>query len=150
MADVRKELSFCKKTGLAVLGIVENMAGYRARLDAPELRFVDGATGEDVSARARQILAEKVPELLEMRIAADIFPAAGGGPAVMADTFGVPLLGSLPLDPALLRACEAGESYLATNPDGAAAPALRRIVAHLIQLDAAEGGAAEDGADGSD
>lgn len=27
MADVRKELSFCKKTGLNVLGVVENMSG---------------------------------------------------------------------------------------------------------------------------
>lgn len=27
MADVRKELSFCKKTGLKVLGVVENMSG---------------------------------------------------------------------------------------------------------------------------
>lgn len=27
-ADVRKELSFCKKTNLGVIGVVENMAGY--------------------------------------------------------------------------------------------------------------------------
>lgn len=27
MADVRKELSFCRKTGLKVLGLVENMSG---------------------------------------------------------------------------------------------------------------------------
>lgn len=28
MDDVRKELSFCKKTGLRVLGVVENMSGF--------------------------------------------------------------------------------------------------------------------------
>lgn len=28
MSDVRKELSFCKKTGLRVLGVVENMSGF--------------------------------------------------------------------------------------------------------------------------
>lgn len=27
MADVRKELSFCRKTKLKVLGVVENMSG---------------------------------------------------------------------------------------------------------------------------
>ena len=27
-ADVKKELNFCKKTGVKVLGVVENMAGY--------------------------------------------------------------------------------------------------------------------------
>lgn len=29
MADVRKELNFCKKTGLKVLGVVENMSDIR-------------------------------------------------------------------------------------------------------------------------
>jgi Mrp family chromosome partitioning ATPase len=28
MADVRKEINFCKKTGLRVLGVVENMSGF--------------------------------------------------------------------------------------------------------------------------
>lgn len=31
MADVRKELSFCRKTGLNVLGVVENMSGLTVR-----------------------------------------------------------------------------------------------------------------------
>lgn len=26
--DVRKELSFCRKTSIPILGIVENMSGY--------------------------------------------------------------------------------------------------------------------------
>ena len=28
LADVRRELSFCRKTGIPVLGIVENMSGF--------------------------------------------------------------------------------------------------------------------------
>lgn len=32
MADVRKELSFCRKTGLRVLGVVENMSGLAVSL----------------------------------------------------------------------------------------------------------------------
>lgn len=28
LEDVRKELTFCKKTGIKILGIVENMSGY--------------------------------------------------------------------------------------------------------------------------
>jgi Mrp family chromosome partitioning ATPase len=28
VADVRKELSFCRKVGVPVLGVVENMSGY--------------------------------------------------------------------------------------------------------------------------
>ena len=29
MADVRKEINFCKKTKVNVLGVVENMAGFQ-------------------------------------------------------------------------------------------------------------------------
>ena len=32
MADVRKELNFCKKTGIKVLGVVENMANINLNL----------------------------------------------------------------------------------------------------------------------
>ena len=28
LLDVRKEINFCKKTGLPVIGIVENMSGF--------------------------------------------------------------------------------------------------------------------------
>jgi Mrp family chromosome partitioning ATPase len=34
MADVRKELNFCKKTGVKVVGIVENMAKLSVSLDS--------------------------------------------------------------------------------------------------------------------
>ncbi|MEW5308432.1 MAG: hypothetical protein WDW38_000395 [Sanguina aurantia] len=37
--DVRKEVSFCRKVGLPVLGVVENMSGLQIRL--PHVRFVD-------------------------------------------------------------------------------------------------------------
>ena len=83
MADVRKELNFCKKTSTPVLGIVENMRGFSC-----------GTCGS----------------------VTDIFAAADGpggsaGAAAMAAAFGVPLLGSLPLDPALTQACETGGEY---------------------------------------
>ena len=28
MGDVRRELTFCKKTGVPVIGIIENMSGF--------------------------------------------------------------------------------------------------------------------------
>jgi len=31
MADVRKEINFCHKTGIKVLGVVENMSGLQVR-----------------------------------------------------------------------------------------------------------------------
>lgn len=38
MADVRKELSFCRKTGLNVLGVVENMSGLSVSYHGPNSR----------------------------------------------------------------------------------------------------------------
>lgn len=108
LLDVRKELSFCKKMGIKVLGVVENMAGF-------------------------------VCPCCETKT--DIFPGAEGGAAAMAKEFGVPFLGSIPLDPQLLRACEAGMSYtnfaeekkLDNKSQTALAP-LKGVVKNLFEL----------------
>jgi hypothetical protein len=132
--DVRKEVSFCRKVGLAVLGVVENMAGLRLPLAAaPGLRFVlprggggggggggaaesssGGGDGgeEDVTAAVMAAVAAVLPpgaaERLEVR--ADVFTPSGGGAAAMCSKLGLRLLGQVPLDPALGRAAEEGRS----------------------------------------
>jgi len=83
MADVRKELNFCKKTGTPVLGIVENMRGFSCRTCGTVTDIFTAANG----------------------------PGGSSGAAAMATAFKVPLLGSLPLDPALTHACETGGQY---------------------------------------
>jgi len=108
MADVRKELSFCAKTGLPVVGLVENMSGLQ--LPVADLRFADRASGEDRTAAALRLLRERCPEVLEMVAGCAVFPAGnGGGPAGMARRLGARYLGALPLDPRLAAAAEAGE-----------------------------------------
>ena len=108
MADVRKELNFARKTGLPVLGLVENMRGFAC------------AACSTVT---------------------NIFPAAWGmgglrGAAAMAAAFKVPLLGSLPLDPKLTAACEAGEVYGEEGgvslPSAAGVIAFRHIVGSIV------------------
>ncbi|KAF2403264.1 P-loop containing nucleoside triphosphate hydrolase protein [Trichodelitschia bisporula] len=74
-ADVRKELNFCRKTGLVVRGVVENMAGFVC------------------------------PHCMECT---NVFSKGGG--QVMAQEFGVPFLGSVPLDPAWVRLVEEGKT----------------------------------------
>ena len=74
-ADVRKELNFCVKTAIPVLGVVENMAGFVC------------------------------PHCSECT---NIFSKGGG--EVMARQFGVPFLGSVPLDPQFVRLLEEGRS----------------------------------------
>jgi hypothetical protein len=125
MMDVRKELNFCKQTGIPVLGVVENMATMA--LPVAGLRFAD-KSGRDVSGAALQLLREKCPELLALDVTLSVFPAAGGGPRAMAQRFNVPFLGSLPLDPSLQNAGEQGRPLL----DGNALQPLRDIVSNIV------------------
>ncbi|RKP24609.1 P-loop containing nucleoside triphosphate hydrolase protein, partial [Syncephalis pseudoplumigaleata] len=104
LADVRKELNFCKKVGLRVLGVAENMAGF----------VCPNCKG-----------------------ASEIFPATSGGARKMADEFGVPFLGSVPLDPligkltcaiAAGKSCDHGESFVEKYPESPASTAFMAIV----------------------
>ncbi|KAI1207872.1 P-loop containing nucleoside triphosphate hydrolase protein [Annulohypoxylon truncatum] len=88
-ADVRKELNFCAKTGLNVLGVVENMNGFVC------------------------------PNCSECT---DIFGSDGG--FLMAKEFGVPFLGSVPIDPQFGILIEAGERPLRQVLDGQETPTM--------------------------
>mmetsp|Transcript_30480 Transcript_30480/g.61419 ORF Transcript_30480/g.61419 Transcript_30480/m.61419 type:complete len:387 (-) Transcript_30480:162-1322(-) len=132
MSDVRKELNFCKKTKVPVLGIVENMSGLQIRVS--DLKFFqDGADeSSECTSRAMEMLKEKCPEVLSMMAAAEVFPPSGFGPKGMAEKFNVPYLGKLPLDPNLLKSCEEGVSFVDTYGSSPAASPLNDIVDKLI------------------
>jgi len=118
MADVRKELSFCRKVGLRVLGVVENMAGFVCPCCATRTDIFPAPRAANGAAAA----------------------ADGGGPAGMAARAGVPYLGAIPIDPRLLAACEDGRSFLTAHPDAPAAAPLLAIVRAVVR--AVEGDAA--------
>jgi Mrp family chromosome partitioning ATPase len=98
LLDVRKEINFCKKVGLRVLGVVENMGPFICPC---------------------------------CNTPSEIFPAVTGGAAQMAREMHVPFLGTIPLDPQLLRACESGMSYRSwlekNNSDVTRAAALKPL-----------------------
>jgi Mrp family chromosome partitioning ATPase len=59
MADVRKELNFCRKTGISVLGIVENMADIKLPLSSigqplSGIRFVNNE-GTDITQNTLEL-----------------------------------------------------------------------------------------------
>jgi len=81
ISDVKKELNFCTKTNVKVLGVVENMSGF-------------------VCPHCRECT--------------NVFSKGGG--EVMAREFGVPFLGSVPIDPAFVMLIEEGK--LPTYPEG--------------------------------
>ena len=135
LMDVRKELSFCKKTKLRVLGVLENMAEYVAPLESFRFR---NAVGADVTSDTLQKLRESCPEVLQLLAGADVFPRSNGGAEAMASAYGVPFLGRVPLDPSITRACEAGASYTATTRLAGKRSLLQPIVQQLLAAAAAE------------
>ncbi len=139
MADVRKELNFCKKTGLRVVGLVENMSGLTVPLGA--LTFLGGEGGhDDKTAAILAALRQVDPALLDCQVQTEVFPAFGSGPQGMAAAFQVPYLGKLPLDPNLLRACEEGVSVAEKAPDSPAVAALDKIVRGILETTGGGGG----------
>ena len=149
LVDVRKELSFCEKQSLRVLGVVENMAPLRMPLS--QLRFYQGgeigasvqAAEDDMTEHALSVLRTKAPELLadNLTVGVDVFPAAEGGAEALSTYFGVPFLGRVPLDRSITRASELGEHC----SDSAA---LQTVAARLLMSTGLDDGGAADGGAG--
>lgn len=137
LIDVRKEISFCKKVGIRVLGVVENMSGLRQPVS--DLKFerlvADGEKGtvvEDVTEWAHKYIKENAPELLSLLACSEVFDCSRGGAAKMCVDMDVPFLGKVPMDPQLGKAAEEGRSCFEDQKCSTSAPALLRIVERLI------------------
>lgn len=102
--DVRKEISFCRKTSLPVLGVVENMSGLSTPLS--NMKFVS-RSGQDVS---EAVLKHFPEELRDCLATCDVFSPSKGGAERMAKSMEVPFLGRVPLDPEIGRVAEQGGS----------------------------------------
>ena len=124
MADVRKELNFCQKTKVPIMGVVENMGQYTTTLQ--KLKFHD-AEGKDSTVEIIEKLKTACPEIFDTVISAEIFPISGGGPKAMAEQYQVPYWGVLPMDPNLLECCEKGSTFVDEYPDSVSAKALKNF-----------------------
>uniref|UniRef100_A0A453P0V1 Cytosolic Fe-S cluster assembly factor NBP35 n=1 Tax=Aegilops tauschii subsp. strangulata TaxID=200361 RepID=A0A453P0V1_AEGTS len=133
LIDVRKEINFCKKVGVPVLGVVENMSGLRQAFT--DLKFVKpGLAGEiDATEWAMNYIKEKAPELLSVVACSEVFDSSKGGAEKMCHEMGVPFLGKVPMDPQLCKAAEEGRSCFADQRCSASAPALKSIIDKLIK-----------------
>ncbi|KAJ1882333.1 cytosolic Fe-S cluster assembly factor nbp35 [Coemansia sp. RSA 1722] len=96
--DVRKELDFCRKAQVPIIGVVENMSGF----------VCPGCTKES-----------------------RIFYPTTGGAAKLCGELGIPLLGRIPLDPRIGRACDQGTSFLDAYAESPAAQAYSEIIARI-------------------
>lgn len=61
-----------------------------------------------------------------------VFTSFGKGPRGMAESYGVPFLGSIPMDPNLLKACEEGEAFTTMYADSPAAKPFVQIVGAIV------------------
>ncbi len=95
LLDVRKEIHFCKRAGIPILGLVENMSGFVC----PNCK------------NESQIFV----------------PTTGGGKA-LAEEMDIPFLGSIPLDPRIMQACDTGESFLDLYPESPATTAILDVI----------------------
>jgi Mrp family chromosome partitioning ATPase len=102
--DVRKEISFCRKTGLPVLGVVENMSGLSTPLS--NMKFIS-KSGEDYS---EEVLSHIPTSLRDCLATCDVFRPSKGGAQAMSESMSVPFLGRVPLDPEICRVAEEGGS----------------------------------------
>ena len=127
MADVRKELNFCQKTKVPVIGLIENMGKYTTTIDT--LQFLNKDDGTDKTTEILSKLKQVCPEIFadQTIVTANIFPATGGGPKSMAQQYNVPYWGILPMDPNLLECCEHGKTFVDEYPDALASKALKEF-----------------------
>ncbi|KAL0890090.1 hypothetical protein Bca101_014073 [Brassica carinata] len=135
MADVRKGVNFCKKVGVNVLGVVENMSGLTQPLSDVKFMKLTTETGSSVDVTQDMIscIRENAPELLDGVFAwSQVFESSGGGAERMCEEMGVPFLGKVPLDPQLCRAAERGKSCFEGNKCSVSAPALKSIIEKVV------------------
>jgi hypothetical protein len=121
--SVRKELNFCQKTKVPILGVIENMGEYTTAFTT--LKFLSPDGKRDCTADVVEQLRESCPQVLKTLVTATIYPPSGGGPKEMAEKFKVPYWGVLPMDPDLLQACESGKAFVEECPNSVAAKALQ-------------------------
>lgn len=98
IGDVRREIGFCRKAEIPILGVIENMSGYVC------------------------------PHCAECT---NVFSKGGG--ESLAQLANVPFLGCIPIDPKLGESAEAGENFVATFRQSAAAQQFSAIAKRLVE-----------------
>jgi len=130
LIDVRKEINFCFKTGVPILGIVENMSGFTSPISS--LVFID-SNGKDVTEQSHEALSKILGS--DGRVQGELLYAKQGAVEMMASKFGVMYLGKVPLDIEMSKAAEEGRSLFDVSSQGkitASISSLESITAKIL------------------
>ena len=128
LLDSRKSINFAKTISVPVLGVVENMSGYKLKGKSEPNSVVSflGPTGVHEEC--------KTDEDGNWEITLDVFKSGGGKEASV--EMGVPFLGTLPFDPGIVRGGDDGVHRIVADPEGETAKAFQTIVDNTLeQLD---------------
>lgn len=101
LLDVRKQISFCKKMNIPIIGVVENMSSFICPKCSTESKIFPNNSK----------VANSTDE--------------------MCKEMEVPFLGSVPLDPRLTRCCDEGKNFITEFEDSLAVNALKNIVENI-------------------
>ena len=110
IADVRRELTFCGKSGLRVFGIVENMSAFVCP---------DCDCSTDIFPRVQGAADDDTGDLT--------------GADILAKEFSVPVIGRVPFDNYMMESCEAGMSVAELRENSVSLPSVEEITQTLIE-----------------
>jgi Mrp family chromosome partitioning ATPase len=101
LLDVRKQLTFCKKMKIPIIGVIENMSSFVCPNCTTESKIFPNNSSELNSTEQ------------------------------MCTEMDVKFLGKLPLDPKLTRCCDEGRNFVIEFSDNSAVSALKEIVGNI-------------------
>ncbi len=124
LLDSRKSINFAKTISVPVLGVVENMSGYKlSGVASPSAEFsITGPNGVPISIIASEDGAWSAT--------LDLFKFGGGEES--AQDLEVPFLGRLPFDPGVVRGGDDGVHRIVADPNGETARAFGDVVENIL------------------
>ena len=124
LLDSRKSINFAKTISVPVLGVVENMSGYKlSGVASPSAEFsITGPNGVPISIIASEDGAWSTT--------LDLFKFGGGEES--AQDLEVPFLGRLPFDPGVVRGGDDGVHRIVADPNGETARAFGDVVENIL------------------
>jgi ATP-binding protein involved in chromosome partitioning len=125
--DVAKAVSMFNQVHVDVLGIVENMAGFVVR------GHVEGAREGTPVAIETGVGTQAVTTDAEGRFETVVHVFGQGGAERLSAKYGFPVLGTIPLNPAIRVGGDAGDPIMITDPSSVVAQALRAVAGRLAQ-----------------
>ncbi len=158
MDTVRREITFCRKMGIKILGLVENMAGYvcpccndivdafgTMPVEAPKMKKKEskmetkaagsGSGGEEVAITATTTVTTTTTSASGNTRDNCTISSSNIISEVeqLAIEYEIPYLGSVPLDPRLTAAMDSGQDVLETCAESPALFAVKTVLARLLE-----------------